>query len=174
MLLRPLPYQDPARLVVTLRGPTANGPVPPADYFDYRRDARSFERLCAAQAWAATLAGGERPERIAGLKVSADLFDLLGVPAIVGRTFARGEDEPGRDKIVVLGHGLWQRRFGGDRSIVGRTAQLDGQPYEVVGVMRPRFASRRSGRRARRCGCPSTCHLGSTTVEAALCGCSVA
>src|SRR5687767_5169450 len=134
VLLRPLPYQDPARLVVTLRGPTANGPVPPADYFDYRRDARSFERLGAAQAWAATLAGGERPERIAGLKVSADLFDLLGVPAIVGRTFARGEDEPGHDKIVVLGHGLWQRRFGGDRLIVGRTVQLDGQPYEVVGV----------------------------------------
>jgi putative ABC transport system permease protein len=139
VLLRPLPYQDPARLVVTLRGPTANGPVPPADYFDYRRDARSFERLGAAQAWAATLAGGERPERIAGLKVSADLFDLLGVPAIVGRTFARGEDEPGRDKIVVLGHGLWQRRFGGDRSIVGRTVQLDGQPYEVVGVMPASF-----------------------------------
>jgi len=127
VLLRPLSYKDPERLVVALRDPTASGPVSPADYFDYRRDARSFERLSPAQAWGATLAGGERPERIAGLKVSADLFDLLGVPAIVGRTFARGEDEPGYDQVVVLGHGLWQRRFGGDRSIVGRTVPLDGQ-----------------------------------------------
>ena len=139
VLLRPLPYKDPERLVVTLRDPTASGPVSPADYFDYRRDARSFERLSAAQAWGAALAGGERPERIAGLKVSADLFDLLGVPAIVGRTFARGEDEPGHDQVVVLGHGLWQRRFGGDRSIVGRTVQLDGRPYVVVGVMPASF-----------------------------------
>jgi putative ABC transport system permease protein len=139
VLLRPLPYADPGRLVVALRGPTANGPVSPADYLDYRRDARSFERLSAAQAWTVTLSGGERPERITGLKVSADMFDLLGVSALAGRTFVAGEDGPGRDRVVALGHGLWQRRFGGDRAVIGQTISLDGQPYLVVGIMPPSF-----------------------------------
>jgi putative ABC transport system permease protein len=139
VLLRPLPYKDPDRLVVALRGPTANGPVAPADYFDYKRDAQSFARLGAAQAWGATLAGGERPERIAGLQVSPDLFDLLGVPALVGRTFAAGEDQPGQNRIVVISHGLWQRRFGADRSVIGRVVRLDAEPYVIVGVMPASF-----------------------------------
>jgi predicted permease len=139
VLLRPLPYRAPEQLVVALHGPDASAPVSPADYLDYRRDARSFEQLGAAQAWGATLTGGERPERIAGLRVSDNLFDLLGVPAALGRTFAPGEDQPGRDRVVVLGYGLWQRRFGGDPAIVGRSLQLDGEPYEVVGVMPASF-----------------------------------
>jgi hypothetical protein len=139
VLLRPLPYKNPERLVVTLRGPTATGPVSPADYFDYRRDARSFEQLAAAQAWGLTISGGERPERLNGLRVSADLFDLLGVPPLIGRTFVQGEDQPGSEKIVVLSHALWQRRFGADRSVVGRSIPIDGEPYVVVGVMPPAF-----------------------------------
>lgn len=135
VLLRPLPYTDPERLVVALHGSAANGPVSPADYLDYRRSARSFERLSAAQAWGATLGGGERPERVNGLQVSADMFDLLGVPPLAGRTFVQGEDEPGRDRVVILTHGLWQRRFGADSSIVGGSISLDGQPFVVVGVM---------------------------------------
>jgi putative ABC transport system permease protein len=139
VLLRPLPYNHPERLVVALHGPTASGPVSPADYLDYRRDVRSFERLSAAQAWGATLGGGDRPERIAGLQVSPDLFDTLGVQAILGRTFIAGEDEPGRTHVIVIGHRLWQRRFGGVRDVVGRTVQLDGVPYVVVGVMPASF-----------------------------------
>jgi predicted permease len=139
VLLRPLPYADPERLVVVLGGPTASAPVSPADYLDYRRDARSFEQLGAAQAWGATLSGGERPERIAGLQVSPNLFDLLGVPPLFGRTFAEGDDQPGRSHAVVLSHALWQRRFGWDRSVVGRTITLNGDGYVVVGVMPPSF-----------------------------------
>jgi putative ABC transport system permease protein len=139
ILLRPLPFKDPDRLVVALHGPAASGPVSPADYLDYRRSARSFERLSAAQAWGATLGGGERPERLIGLQVSADLFDLLGVPPLAGRTFVVGEDEPGRDRVAILSHQLWQRRFGSDRSVIGRAIPLDGEPYVVVGVMPPGF-----------------------------------
>ena len=139
VLLRPLPYREPDRLVVALHGETASGPVSPADFFDYRRNAHSFERLAAAQAWGATLGGGDRPERIAGIQVSADMFDLLGVPAAHGRTFVAGEDEPGRERVVVLSHGLWQRRFSSDPTVVGRAIDLDGEPYVVVGVMPPPF-----------------------------------
>ena len=135
VLLRPLPYRNPERLVVTLHGPAASGPVSPADYLDYRRSARSFERLSAAQAWGATLGDGERPERVTGLQVSADLFDLLGVRPLAGRTFVQGDDESGRDRVVVLSHALWQRRFASDTSIIGRAISLDGEPYVVVGVM---------------------------------------
>ena len=139
VLLRPLPYASADRLVVVLHGPEASSPVSPADFADYRGNARSFERLSAAQAWSATIGGGERPERVSGLQVGADLFDLLGVPPLAGRTFVTGDDEPGRERVVVLGHGLWQRRFGADPSVVGRAIQLDGQPYVVVGVMPPGF-----------------------------------
>ncbi len=139
VLLRPLPYKDPDRLVVALRGPLASGPVSPADYLDYRRDARSFEGLGAAQAWGGTLGGGERPEILSGLQVSPDLFSLLGVPPLIGRTFVEGDDRPGHEKVVVLAHGLWQRRFGSDRSVIGRTISMNGEPFVVVGVMPPSF-----------------------------------
>jgi predicted permease len=139
VLLRPLPYKDSDRLVVALRGPEASSPVSPADYLDFREQSRSFEGLGAAQAWGATLGGGDRPERVAGLQMSANLFDVLGVPALLGRTFADAEDQPGHERVVVLGHGLWQRRFGGDQGIVGRTLSLDGQPFTIVGVMPATF-----------------------------------
>ena len=138
VLLRPLPYANPERLVVTLHGPTASAPVSPADYFDYRA-ARSFEGLAAAQAWGATLGGGERPESVGGLQVSADLFDVLGVGATLGRTFTAGEDEPGRNRVVVLSHRLWLRRFAADAGIVGKPILLDAQPFIVVGVMPEEF-----------------------------------
>ena len=139
VLLRPLPYNDPSRLVVTLHGPEASGPVSPADYFDFRRQSTSFQQLAAAQAWGGTLGGGERPEIVPGLRVTANMFELLGVPPLIGRTFADGDDQPGQDQLLVLSHALWQRRFGADRSIVGRTVAIDNRPFMVVGVMPPRF-----------------------------------
>ena len=139
VLLRPLPYKDPSRLVVALHGAAATGPVSPADFLDYRNEARAFERLGAAQAWGGTLGGRERPERLTGLQVSPDLFGTLGVPAALGRTFVDGDDRPGQNQIVILSHGLWQRTFGGDPSIVGRSVPIDGTPYTVVGVMPPGF-----------------------------------
>ncbi|MEO7270528.1 MAG: ABC transporter permease [Vicinamibacterales bacterium] len=139
VLLRPLAYKDADRLVVALHGPEASSPVSPADYADYRREAHSFEGLAAAQAWGVTLGGGDRPERVAALQVSANLIDLLGVAPLLGRSFAAGEDEAGRARVVLLGHGLWQRRFGASPSIVGTNILLDGQPYTVLGVMPPTF-----------------------------------
>jgi predicted permease len=139
VLLRPLPYAEPERLVVALHGAAATGPVSPADYLDYRGAARSFDAIGAAQAWAATLTGGDRPERLAGLQVSTSLFQVLGVSPIAGRTFVDDEDAPGRNRVVVLGHALWQRRFAADPRIVGRSISLDGEPYTVLGVMPPSF-----------------------------------
>ena len=139
VLLRPLPYKDSDRLVVALHGPEASSPVSPADYFDYREQARSFDGLGAAQAWGGTLGGGDRPERVSGLQVSANLLEVLGVPALHGRTFVEGEDQPGRDRVAVLSYGLWQRRFGADPAIVGRDISVDGQSYSVVGVMPATF-----------------------------------
>jgi putative ABC transport system permease protein len=135
VLLRPLPYQDPGRLVVTLHGSTASGPVSPADFLDYQRDATSFERLGAAQAWGGTLGDAVHPERISGLQVTPSLFTLLGVPPLAGRTFVEGDDQNGRARVVVLSHGLWQRRFGGDPAVVGRSISIDGQPFDVIGIM---------------------------------------
>jgi putative ABC transport system permease protein len=139
VLLRPLPYARPERLVVALHGPAATAPVSPADFFDYRRAAQSFAGLAAAQAWGATLDGGDRPERLAGLQVSTDLFDVLGVAPQLGRSFVPGEDQRGRHQMVVLSHRLWQRQFGGDRSIVGRSILLDATAFLVIGVMPERF-----------------------------------
>ena len=137
VLLRPMAYADPDRLVVLLHD--GQFPVSPADYLDYRREARSYDGLSAAQAWSATLASGEGAERLAGLQVTADLFRTLGVPAALGRTFVAGEDQPGRDRVVVLSDALWKRRFAGDRGIVGRSVTLDGEPFTVVGVMPASF-----------------------------------
>src|SRR4051812_11972186 len=133
VLLRPLPYADPDRLVVLLHD--GQFPVSPADYLDYRRDLRAYDGVSAAQAWSATLPSGDGAERLPGLQVSADLFRTLGVPAALGRTFLAGEDQPGRDHVVVLSDALWARRFGGDRRIIGRTIALDGEAFTVVGVM---------------------------------------
>jgi putative ABC transport system permease protein len=137
VLLRPLPYADPDRLVVLLH--EGQFPVSPADFLDYRRYVRSYERISAAQAWSATLASGEGAERLPGLQVTADLFRTLGVPAALGRTFVNGEDQPGRDRVVLLSDALWKRRFGGDRGVVGRAVTLDGEPFTIVGVMPPSF-----------------------------------
>ncbi len=138
VLLHPLPYAAPERLVVLLHD--GQFPVSPADFLDYRRDSRSYARLSAAQFSTTTLTGSGDPVRLEALAVTADLFDTLGVPAAIGRTFADGEDQPGRDRVVVLSHGLWVERFAGDRSIVGRTVTLDGEAYTVTGVMPEGFS----------------------------------
>jgi putative ABC transport system permease protein len=139
VLIRPLAYRDPGRLVVAMHGPDADEPMSPADYLDYRDRSRAFEHLSAAEYRTATLEGADRPERLTGLRVTADLFDLLGVPAALGRRFRPAEDQPGQADVVVLSDGLWQRAFGGRPDIVGRTVRLDGHPYVVIGVMPPGF-----------------------------------
>src|SRR5215471_8055255 len=81
------------------------------------------------------LTGAGEPAAVIGYKFSADFFDVLGVPPVLGRTFAQDEVQPGKDQVVVLSHRLWMTRFGGDQGAVGRNVQLDGKPYTVIGVM---------------------------------------
>jgi putative ABC transport system permease protein len=133
VLLRPLAYDRPQRLAVVLHRGT--GPVAPANFLDWRREASAFEGMGAADYWQPNLSGTDRPERVLGLHVTADLIPLLGVRPLLGRLFTAEEDQPGREHVVLLGHRLWQRRFGGDPGAVGRRITLDGQPHTVIGVM---------------------------------------
>ncbi|HEU5453802.1 MAG TPA: ABC transporter permease, partial [Terriglobales bacterium] len=133
VLLRPLAYSDADRLVVILYHGT--DPVAPVNFRDWRDQDRSFASMQAAEYWTATLTGADQAERVTGLHVTAGMFSMLGVQPLLGRTFAADEDDPGREHVVVLGYGLWQRRFGGDRSVVGSSVQLNGEPYTVIGVM---------------------------------------
>jgi putative ABC transport system permease protein len=134
VLLRPLPYRSPERLVTVLHGPTTNQPMSPADYQDYRRLATSFESMAAAQAWGANLSADGRTERVPALQVTGTLFSLLGRAPLVGRTID-GDDESANARVVVLGHRTWVRRFGARRSIVGQAITINGEPYTVIGVM---------------------------------------
>ena len=123
VLLQPLPYRDPGRLVVTrLSYP---------DYLDVRRGSRSFDGTAA---WASNLyniESGDETRQVLGGVISRDLLPLLGVAPAIGHNFSADED---RQKTVILGYGLWQSVFGGDRSAIGRTLTLSGTPYTVVGV----------------------------------------
>jgi predicted permease len=137
VLLRPLPYHDPSRLVTVL-GSNSN-PVAPANFLDVRRQARSFEKMGAAEAWGASLTGRETPEQISGLHLSEDMFPLLGVAPVRGRTFDASDFEPGKSQVAVIGNALWQRSFGGSDNAIGQKILLDGESYTVIGVMPPGF-----------------------------------
>ena len=105
-----------------------------------RERQRVFTSLAAYSRWGLTLTGSGVAEQLPGTMVTADLFDVLGVRPLLGRTFVAGEDRLGRNNVVVLGHGLWNERFAADSSIVGRVVQLNGNPHTVIGVMPPGFA----------------------------------
>jgi putative ABC transport system permease protein len=139
LLFRPYPFlPEPERLValwqVAPRGNDHNE-VSPADFRDWQANLKSFDHLVTHIWWTGNVTGGERPERIQGFQVSADYFDALGLRPALGRTFVAGEDEPGRDRVVVLSWGLWQRRFGGDSGILGTVLSINGIPRTVIGVM---------------------------------------
>ncbi len=139
LVLRPLPYHDPGRVAFLLGWNTARDQMrfnlPYADSQDLAARRNVFEQVAVYRGWTANLSGGGLPERVTAYRVSANTFRLLGVDAALGRTFAPDEAEPGHDRVVVLSHGLWTRRFGGDPGVVGRTIELNGAPYTVVGVM---------------------------------------
>jgi predicted permease len=102
---------------------------------DWRANLKSFDHLATHVWWTGNVTGGERPERIQGFQVSADYFETLGLRPALGRTFVAGEDEPGRDRLVVLSWGLWQRRFGGDSGVLGTIVSINGIPRTIIGVM---------------------------------------
>jgi predicted permease len=137
VLLRPLAYHEPERIVTLLQG--GQGPVSPANFLDFRSGSQSFAQMAAAEAWGGTLAGNDRPEAISGLLMGDGLFGMLGVQPFLGRTLQSDDYQPGRDHVLVLSHKLWQRIFGGDPQIVGRQLILSGESYAVVGVMPPQF-----------------------------------
>ncbi len=143
VLLRPLSYAEPGRLVVLWEAnPSKNIReffVSPPDFKDWLAQSRSFEIFAAFRPHPSTLTGGTLPERVEAASVSPRIFELLGAPMALGRPFLADEDQPGREHSVLLSHALWQRRFNGDRSILDRPIQLDGAVYSVVGVTAPGF-----------------------------------
>jgi putative ABC transport system permease protein len=145
VLLRPLPFRDPERLLMIyehFRDPSMNAQqfnynaVAPADYYDWRTQTHGFEGMAAWRYGQFNLSGehGELPELVSARGGSWNLFPLLGVPAVIGRTFAESEDTPDGN-AVMLTWSLFERRFGGDPAIVGKQIHLDGKPYTVVGVL---------------------------------------
>ena len=144
VLLRPLPYHEPARLVglwaralqINMSRVGVNG----ADYRDWRASNEVFEDIALARNIANfNLLGAGEPERLNAARISANLLPVLGVTPAIGRNFTEDEDEIGRDRVVLVSDGLWRRRFGGDRSIVGRDINLSGVLHAVVGVMPASF-----------------------------------
>jgi putative ABC transport system permease protein len=141
VLLRPLPFMEPERLVYAegadLRDGSKGGSISPPDFLDYREQNHVFERFAAFQPLSFTLTGdGSESERISSARVSAGFFETLGVaPLAGGRTFLAEEEQDGHNAVVVINYGLWQRRYGGDPKIVGKTIALNGQNATIVGVM---------------------------------------
>lgn len=141
MLRRPR-IKDPAKVVVILATDPARGgwgwdrqPVSAFDFIAWREQSRSFEDMAASEGGDFALTGGGEPERLAGLRVSTNYFDLLGVSPALGRTFLSHENQSGRNLVVILSHGLWQRRFASDPQVIGEVVRLNGEGYTVVGVM---------------------------------------
>jgi putative ABC transport system permease protein len=143
VLLKPLTYPQPDRIVQFLvtspGGPNYGGSATKFNLL--RRQTQVFQNIAAYEYNSAgfNLTGGSFPEQVQGIRVSADYFKLFGAPIIEGRAFTAEEDRPNSGRVVVLSYGLWQRRFGGDPQMAGKTISLNGVPYVVVGVVGPSF-----------------------------------
>ncbi|MDQ3698463.1 MAG: ABC transporter permease [Gemmatimonadota bacterium] len=139
VLLEPLPYTDADRVVVLWQNNRAAGNdrdlVSPANFLDWRERATAFTDMAAMRRYGLDFTGREGPESVDTWLVSDGFFRVLGTPAHLGRTLRSEDHVEGRDRVVVLAFAAWQRRFGGDPQLVGRTIPLDGEPYTVVGVM---------------------------------------
>jgi putative ABC transport system permease protein len=136
VLLRPLAFRDPSRLVIVAeKSPFPTISTSYENYVDWREQSRSFESMEATRGTNLTLTGAGEADRLTARMATAGLFPLLGVEASVGRTFLKEEDQAGGTPVALLSYGLWQRRFGGSRDIIGKPITLDAQPYTVVGVL---------------------------------------
>jgi putative ABC transport system permease protein len=146
-ILRPPNIKEPGRVAVILTvDPAKQGwgwyrnPVSVPDFIAWRAQSRSFEDMTASEGNDFTLTGTGEPELVGGRRVSANFFDVSGVPAALGRTFVSGEDQPGQQQVVVLSHALWQRRFASNPRLIGETVNLNGEKFTVIGVMPNSFA----------------------------------
>ena len=144
LILRPYPFHDVERVVMPVETapdlPYRRGTVSPANFLDWRRDLNgTIDHLSVFQWWDVNLVGRDEPEHILGFHVSADFFAALDVSPALGRGFRAEEETRGHDAVIVLSDGLWKRRFGGDRSILGQSVLIDGSMSEVIGVAPPGF-----------------------------------
>lgn len=145
VILRPLRYPTAERLMTIWENHQANGGpetewTSPTGFADWRDQVQAFDHVVAYQGWSPTLTeGNSEPERIVGAQVSHNVFTMLDVKPLLGRAFLPEEDQPGAESKVILSHGLWQRRFGADAAIIGKTISLNGESREVIGVMPASF-----------------------------------
>jgi putative ABC transport system permease protein len=139
VLLRPLPFREPERLAMVWEETPSIGAtrdeVAPANFVDWRAQNRSFDEMAALSWKSFNVTGDGEPERVSGYSVTANLFQMIGARPAIGRAFLPEENRDGAPKVVMLSHGLWQRRYGGDPAVLGRGVLLDGERYTVVGVM---------------------------------------
>jgi len=136
VLLRPLPYPDAGRIMsISERARGRAMSVAPPNFMDWHNGNVTFDALGAYQEDSMTLSAGDQPERVDAALVDAEVFDALGALPLYGRAFTRDEARPDGPKVVALSHGLWQRRFGSDPNLIGRTITLEGAPHTVVAVM---------------------------------------
>ncbi|MCU1257354.1 MAG: permease [Bryobacterales bacterium] len=137
VLLKPLPYAHPERILMVWEKPPQgerNG-ISTLNYLDWRAQNTVFDRMAAQRGESVTMSGATEPVELRAGMVSAPFFEIFGVQAALGRTFANNEDTAGAPRVAVMSHRLWQNRFGADKSILGRKLILNGQPYTVVGVL---------------------------------------
>jgi putative ABC transport system permease protein len=143
VLMRPLPYEASDRIVMIWETNQSQGVprsiVSPANFLDWKEQNNVFDHLAALRFWYYTVTGLGDPERYQGARVSADFFPLLSVKPEFGRNFEPDEDQVGRDQVVILSHGLWQRRFGSDPNIIGHPLTIDGEPFTIIGILPATF-----------------------------------
>ena len=139
VILRSLPYPDADRITMVwmdnrpqnIKEDITSYP----NYRDWRDQSSSYAHLAAFTDSAFNLTGADQPERLNGAMATANFFEVMGVRPILGRLFTEAQETPGNDAVVVLSHGLWQRKFGGTSSVLGQTITLNGRPHEIIGVM---------------------------------------
>jgi putative ABC transport system permease protein len=137
VLLKPNGYPEPERIVMLWEKPPRGlrNSIAPANYLDWAKQSRSFESMAAQTGAGLSYTGGGEPKSLRAGVVSAPYFEVFGIKAAMGRTFAADEDQPGKDKVAVISHRTWTNLFGGDPGIIGRAIQLNSEPYTVIGVL---------------------------------------
>ena len=146
VLLRPLPFRDPARLMQVWHVPPPKSfpgmtefAVSAANFIDWQKENHVFDKMAILSSSALTLAGNDQPEELQGAAVSSDFFSTMQVRPLLGRTFTDDQDRPGKNHVIVLSYGLWKTRFAADPDIVNRIVNFDGEPYTIAGVMGEKF-----------------------------------
>jgi predicted permease len=146
LIARPMPYPEPDRIVAIWEGPLGSDrgggayqPLAGPDYYDFREQNRTFQELGVYTFRWFNAAVGAEPERICGIRATAGVLDVLGMPPLLGRYFTEAEESAGSNRVVVLGYAYWQDRFEGDPSVLGRLITLDRESWQVIGVLPPDF-----------------------------------